>query len=163
MQTTPNVSTILDFNLEAGRGHKTAVITATNEEWTFTDLHAATCRVAAHLVDEGVRRGERLLLVLDDTPAFPAAFLGAIRMGAIPIPVNFLARPEDFGYFMDDSYAVGAIFDPAFDEKVSSQLEMRPDVRRIDGPLLGSWMAEGDSDFAPVDTHPDDPAFWLYS
>jgi len=64
---------------------------------------------------------------------------------------------------MDDSYAVGAIFDSAFDEKVSSQLETRPEVRRIDGGLLGSWMAEGESDFAPVATHTDDPAFWLYS
>jgi benzoate-CoA ligase len=100
---------------------------------------------------------------LDDTPAFPAAFLGAMRMGAIPIPVNFLARPEDFGYFMDDSYAVAAIFDSGFAEKVSPQLATRPNVRSIDGDLLGSWMTQGGDEFDPVDTHPDDPAFWLYS
>jgi benzoate-CoA ligase len=163
MQVTPNVSTVLDFNLEAGRGDKTAAITADNEEWTFGDIHAATCRVANHLVGEGVRRGERVLLVLDDTPAFPTAFLGAMRMGAIPIPVNFLARPEDFGYFMDDSYAVAAIFDSGFAEKVSPQLATRPNVRSIDGDLLGSWMTQGGDEFDPVDTHPDDPAFWLYS
>ncbi len=163
MQVTPNVSTVLDFNLEAGRGDKTAAITADNEEWTFGDIHAATCRVANNLVGEGVRRGERVLLVLDDTPAFPTAFLGAMRMGAIPIPVNFLARPEDFGYFMDDSYAVAAIFDSGFAEKVSPQLATRPNVRSIDGDLLGSWMTQGGDEFDPVDTHPDDPAFWLYS
>lgn len=163
MQLTPNVSTILDFNLEAGRGDKKAVITAENEEWTYEDIHAATCRVSRHLVDEGVRRGERILLVLDDTPAFPAAFLGAMRMGAIPIPVNFLARPDDFGYFMDDSNAVAVIFDSGFTEKITSQLASRPNVRPIDGKVFGSWMTEGDGEVDPVDTHPDDPAIWLYS
>ena len=142
MQTTPNVSTMLDFNLEAGRGHKTAVITAADKEWTFDDLHVASCRVAAHLVDEGVRRGERVLLVLDDTPAFPAAFLGAIRMGAVPIPVNFLARPDDFGYFMDDSYAVAVIFDSAFAEKVSGQLETRPEVDREADIIASTYPSE---------------------
>lgn len=38
--------------------------------------------------------------------------------GAIPIPVDFLARPEDFGYFLDDSYAVAALVDHAFLEIV---------------------------------------------
>ncbi len=163
MQTTPNVSSILDYNLEAGRGDKTAVITAADEKWTFADIHAAASRVATRLVDVGVRRGERVLLVLDDTPSFPAAFLGAMRMGAIPIPVNFLARPDDFGYFLDDSYGVAAIFDSVFAEKVLPQLKARPEVRSISGEMLGEWMAEGDSEFDPVDTHQDDPAFWLYS
>ena len=163
MQTTPNVSTVLDFNLAAGRGAKTAVITANDDLWTYADLHAATCRVAEHLIDVGVRRGERVLLVLDDTPVFPASFLGAMRMGAIPIPVNFLARPDDFGYFLDDSYAVAAIFDDAFIEKVGPQLESRPGVRSLDGELVASWMDDGDGGFEAVETHPDDPAFWLYS
>ena len=163
MQTTPNVSTVIDFNLEAGRGDKTAAITANDEEWTFADLHGATSRVAAHLVDAGVRRGELVLLVLDDTPVFPAAFLGAMRMGAVPIPVNFLARPDDFGYFMDDSYAVAAIFDSVFAETLGSQLKARPQVRSIGGEVLNTWMMQGVDEFDPVDTHPDDPAFWLYS
>ena len=163
MQTTPNVSSILDFNLEAGRGDKTAVITAIDEEWTFADIHSAACRIATHLIDMGVRRGERVLLVLDDTPAFPATFLGTMWMGAVPIPVNFLARPDDFGYFMDDSYAVAAIFDSAFTEKVLPQLETRPGVRSIDGEMLSGWMAEENGEFDPVSTHTDDPAFWLYS
>jgi len=163
MQTTPNVSTVLDFNLEAGRGDKTAVITSSDEKWTFAGLHVAASRVASHLVDEGVRRGERVLLVLDDTPAFPSAFLGAMRMGAVPIPVNFLARPDDFGYFMDDSYAVAAIFDSVFTDKIGPQLQSRPQVQSIDGEMVASWMADGDDEFDPIDTHPDDPAFWLYS
>ena len=160
MQTTPNVSTLLDANLEAGRGSNRALITADNTAWTYTDLHRAACRVAVYLEDLGVRRGERILLVLDDTPMFPSAFLGAIRMGAVPIPVNFLARPDDFGYFLDDSYAVAAILDPAFVESVGPQLDSRPHVRRIISEDLN---LSGEFEVDPVDTHPDDPAFWMYS
>jgi benzoate-CoA ligase family protein len=160
MQTNPNVSSVLDFNLEAGRAEKTAIITADNQSWSYSDLHRATCSVASRLVEIGIRRGERVLLILDDTPAFPAAFLGAMRMGAVPIPTNFLARSEDFGYFLDDSYAVVAIVDKVFLEKVGPQLETRRDVRLLvseDLPLTES------EEFDPVATHPDDPAFWLYS
>ena len=165
MQTTPNVSTVLDHHLEAGRGDKTALVTSGNDPWTYADLHAATCRVAAQLVESGVRRGERVVLILDDTPSFPASFLGAMRMGAVPIPVNFMARPDDFGYFLDDSYAVAAIVDSWFMDEVSPQLEARPSVTTIvaNGGELDRWLTEGDDEFTAVKTHPDDPAFWLYS
>jgi acyl-coenzyme A synthetase/AMP-(fatty) acid ligase len=76
MQTTPNVSTLLDANLEAGRGSKKALITADNAAWTYRDLHQAACRVAVYLRELGVRRGERILLVLDDTPMFRLPSLG---------------------------------------------------------------------------------------
>jgi acyl-coenzyme A synthetase/AMP-(fatty) acid ligase len=77
----------------------------------------------------------------------------------VPIPVNFLARPDDFGCFLDDSYAVVAILDRAFLESVGPQLETRPQIRRIvsDDLNLG-----GECEIDPVDTHPDDPAFWMY-
>ncbi|HKX75959.1 MAG TPA: benzoate-CoA ligase family protein [Acidimicrobiia bacterium] len=170
LQTTDNVSTLLDANLEAGRANSTAVITASDERWTFADLHTAMCRVANHLREIGVRREERILLVLDDTPAFPASFLGAMRIGAVPIPVNFLARPDDFGYFLDDSYAVAAIVDAAFLPVVGPYLEKRKGIQRIvangaqDGYWsLDGWIKDGLSEVDPVGTHQDDPAFWLYS
>ena len=64
------------------------------------------CNVAARLDDSGIGKQDRVLLILDDTPAFPAVFLGAMRIGAIPVPVNILARPADFGYFLDDSHHI---------------------------------------------------------
>ncbi|HEY3427847.1 MAG TPA: AMP-binding protein, partial [Acidimicrobiia bacterium] len=155
-----NASTIVDGNLEAGRSDALAIVTNDNKRLTFGELYKAVCRVAAELAALGVRREERVLLILDDTPAFPAAFLGAMRLGAVPIPVNFQARPEDFGYFLDDSYAVAAIVDDAFVDKLSSQLESRPHVRHINADI---WMGESSEDMEPVPVHPDDAAFWLYS
>jgi benzoate-CoA ligase len=170
VQTTPNASTLVDANLTAGRGDRTAIITGDDRRLTFADLHAAVSRVAARLSDLGVRREERVLLVLDDTPAFPAAFLAAMRIGAVPIPVNFLMRSADFGYFLDDSYAVTAVVDHVFMETVGPEVAQRPGVRLVvangdaaDAESLDEWLATDAGEVDPVDTHPDDPAFWLYS
>lgn len=170
MQTTDNVSTLVDANLDAGRQDRVALITADDREVTYGEVFALVNRVAAGLRDLGIRRGERILVVLDDTPAFPATFLGAMRIGAVPIPVNFLARPKDFGYFLDDSYAVAAVVDSVFLEKVGPEVAQRDDVRLIvangdtdAGESLDMWLAGGADEVDPVDTHPDDMAFWLYS
>ena len=44
-------------------------------------------------------------MILDDSPAFPAAFLGAMRIGAVPVPVNPMDRVDNYAYYLDDSYA----------------------------------------------------------
>jgi benzoate-CoA ligase len=161
---------LVDANLDAGRESKTAVITADDRELSYRDLSLLVNRTASRLMDLGVCREQRILLVLDDTPAFPASFLGAMRIGAVPIPVNFLARPQDFGYFLDDSYAVAAIVDSAFLEKVGPQVAERGNVRLIvangesgDAESLDDWLSGGDDEVDPVTVHPDDMGFWLYS
>jgi benzoate-CoA ligase family protein len=171
MQIGPNTSTLVDGFLEAGQGSDTVLITADDQPWTGDQLFRAMCNVAARLDDAGVGREDRLLLVLDDTPAFPAVFLGAMRIGAIPVPVNFLARPDDFGYYLDDSQAMTAVVDQAFLEAVGPQVAARPDVRLIvangtapDGAeSLDEWMASDGGEVLPASTQPDDMAFWLYS
>lgn len=163
-----NASLLTDRNLEAGRGDRTALHTADGRQLTFADVHRLACRFAARLRDRGVRREERILLVLDDTPAFHAAFLGAMRIGAVPVPVNFLARSEDFGYFLEDSYAVMAVVDPPFLDKVAPHAE-RLGVPVIAGgdaageDAVATWLADGPDHVDPVPTHRDDMAFWLYS
>jgi benzoate-CoA ligase len=171
MQTGPNVSTLIDGWVEAGREDDTILITADDVAWSAGRLHAAVNRVAARLRDLGLGREDRILMVLDDTPAFPALFLGAMRIGAVPVPVNFLARPDDFGYFLDDSYARAAAVDSGFLDIVEPQVSSRPGVALIvsDGPgpeeahSLDTWMERGREQVDPVATHPDDMAFWLYS
>jgi len=171
MQTGPNASTLIDGWLEAGRSSATVLITADDQPWTADELFHSVCNVAARLSDSGVERGDRLLLVLDDTPAFPSVFLGAMRIGAVPIPVNFLLRPDDFGYFLDDSRALTAVIDHVFLETVGPQVAARPHVRLMvaNGPVseealsVDEFMASDAGEVAPVTTDPDDMAFWLYS
>lgn len=170
MQTTDNVSTLVDANLDEGRQDTVALITADDRELTYGEVFGLVNRVAARFRDLGIRRGERILVVLDDTPAFPATFLGAMRIGAVPIPVNFLARPQDFGFFLDDSYAVAAVVDSVFIEKVGPEVARRDGARLIvangdsdGGESLDSWLEDAATEVDPVETHPDDMAFWLYS
>src|SRR3970282_2256841 len=98
MQTGPNVSTLVDGWMETGREDDAILLTADDEAWSAGRLHATMNRVAARLRDLGLGREDRILLVLDDTPAFPAVFLGAMRIGAVPGPVNFPAPPHPFRY-----------------------------------------------------------------
>ena len=164
-----NLSLLTDANLEADRGNHTALITDSSQELSFADIHRLACRFAVRLRDHGVHRGERVVLVMDDSPRFHAAFLGAIRAGAVPVPVNFLSRPADFGYFIEDSYAALAVVDAPFLQHVA------PQAQALNVPVLpggqaepvehsvDAWIADGPDHVDPVTTHREDPAFWLYS
>lgn len=156
-----NVSLLLDRNLEAGRGEQVAVRCG-DDAITYTQLLALTCQAGRALSERGVRPEERVLLVLDDTPAFPAVFLGAIRIGAVPVPVNPLYKTPDYTYFLDDSYARVAVADVDFGEKLS---DAAAGARAEVNVMAPSDLLEGtDGDiFGPWATHPDDMAFWLYS
>src|ERR1700759_938800 len=99
-----NAGTLVDRNLEAGRGAKVAVRCA-GEELTYAQLHARVCAVGNVLKDRGIGREDRVLMILDDTPTFPALFLGAMRIGAVPAPVSFLDTTENFAHYARDSYA----------------------------------------------------------
>src|SRR5690349_15534315 len=120
-----NVSLLLDQNLQAGRGARTALI-GERETLTFADLAALTARTAALLRELGLGREDRVLMVLDDTPVFHATFLGAIRIGAVPIPVNPLDRPDNHAYYLDDSYAKLLVVDAALLAGLEPVLAERP-------------------------------------
>ena len=174
MTPREHLSLLVDRNLEAGRGDKTALVTDAGDEVSFAELHRLVCRFAARLRDRGVQREQRVLLVLDDSPRFHAAFLGAIRIGAVPVPVNPLARPDDYAYFLDDSYAALAVVDAPLLDKVAPAAAERGIPVVVGGVSGGgpaadadlsveAWLADGPDALDPVRTHPDDPAFWLYS
>ena len=158
-----NLSLFLDHQIDQGRGDRVAVVCG-DERVTYAGLLGRAACMAAALHDAGVRREERVLLLLDDTPAFPAAFLGAIRIGAVPVPVNPLYKPSDFRYFLEDSYARVVVADPAFVEKAAESIEGLDGIRVYEPSDLLDTGGGPDADPVPaVATHPDDMAFWLYS
>jgi benzoate-CoA ligase family protein len=165
-----NVSLLLDRNLDAGRGDKPALVGETGT-LTYAELARLTARAAALLSELGIAREHRLLMVLDDSPVFHATFLGAIRIGAVPIPVNPMDRADNYAYYLDDSYAKLILVESSLLEKLESVLAERPAVRALvangDAGAHTSFdeavTAQPDELEPPVDTHPDDMAFWLYS
>lgn len=162
-----NISTLVDRNLDAGRGGKVAFY-CEQEQVTYADLHARTCSAGRALRALGVRREQRVLLVLDDTPALPVTFLGANRIGAVPVPVNPRSRPADFRFFVEDSYAEVVVVESALHPEVAAALS-GVDVTIVsadaDGPspTLPELLAEHSGELAPADTHGQDMGFWLYS
>jgi benzoate-CoA ligase family protein len=163
-----NATLVLDRNLAAGRADKIAIRTP-EEQLTYGELAARAARVGNMLKTLGVGHEQRVLLVLDDTPAFPASFLGAMRIGAVPVPVNPLDRLEHFRHYISDSDARVAIADatlmPAI---VEARGEGETLLVVVGGEAEGAVQLEeaiaGESaELEPADTHRDDPAFWLYS
>ncbi|MDQ2923027.1 MAG: benzoate-CoA ligase family protein [Candidatus Dormibacteraeota bacterium] len=150
---------LLERNLNAGRSKKLAIASAA-KDITYGDLFKLACGAAQQLHELGVRREERVLLVAYDSPGWVAAFLGAIRLGAIPVPVNpLLQRSEDYDHFIDDSLARVVFVDANTEEK------LKPAVARAAGAprlLRNDQIAPG-PEVPAAPTRRDDMAFWLYS
>ena len=98
------VTWLLDRNIEEGRGDKLA-FTDTVSELTYRGLQQQSCRVANMLRRLGVRREERVAMIMLDTVDFPAVFLGAIRAGIVPVPLNTLLTSEQYAYVLADCRA----------------------------------------------------------
>jgi benzoate-CoA ligase len=100
-----NVATwFVDRNVQEDRGAKVA-IECGDERVTYQQLLENTNRAGNALLDVGVRPEERVLLLLLDTPDFLYCFFGAIKIGAVAVPVNTLAKPRDYEYMLNDSRA----------------------------------------------------------
>jgi benzoate-CoA ligase family protein len=155
-----NASLVLDLQIEAGRGGKVA-LRAPDGAFTYEQLLARAARAGCLLHALGVRREERVVLVLDDTSAFPALFLGAIRIGAVPVPVSPLDKADNYRHFVRDSNAAVVVVEPALAPMLR---EVAPDATLlVTGEDLESRLAEQDDELAAAPMHPDDMAFWLYS
>jgi benzoate-CoA ligase len=163
-----NASLLLDRNIEHGRAAKAAVH-AVDRSLTYGELLAHACRAGNLLRALGVAREERVLLVLDDTTAFPVVFLGAMRLGAVPVPVSPLDKADNFRHFVDDSYARVVVADAGCMPMLREALDGR-DLTFVSarGPADGALDLEAElekhhDELAPAPTHRDDMAFWLYS
>jgi benzoate-CoA ligase family protein len=142
---------LVEPNVQAGRGSRPA-FRVRGATITYDDIARLAARAANGLRARRVRAGDRVALVLPDSPAFVATFLGALRIGAIPVTLSTYLSREEYAYLLGDSSAAVTVSDPstptaihaatvAFDELVAGQTDA-------------------------VETHPtkpEDPAFMQYS
>jgi benzoate-CoA ligase family protein len=166
-----NASVLVDRNLEAGRVDKVAIYCG-DDEVTYGELARRISRFGHALRALGVDREDRVLLMLNDTPSFPTAFFAVMRIGAVPIPVNTLLQSADYRFFVENSRARVVVCDQMHHETIRKALEgydeepvevIVTNGRAEGARILEDLLAAGEDELAPVATHRDDPAFWLYS
>ncbi len=166
-------SYFVDRHVAEGRGPSVA-IECGHERVTYAELHERTNRFGSALRSRfDVRVEERVALLLLDGPAFAYAFFGAIKIGAVPIPVNTLWKAADYRYLLNDSNARVLVVSEELLAEVAKT--PREDIPRLEHVLVvGRRHAGGPSEFERflaegtplLDAEPvsrDAPAFWLYS
>jgi benzoate-CoA ligase family protein len=162
-----NASLVIERGIEIAGGTKTAYASQ-HESLSYEQLRQQVNRMGHLLSELGVRREQRVLLVLDDTTVFPIAFLGALRIGAVPVPVSVREKTEHFCHFIEDSYAKVVVCDAQLLTTLQDALtghELRFLARGAhDGAIeLDDALAAQEDELEVLATHPDDMAFWLYT
>jgi len=170
-----NASRILFDNLARGFGDQLALIGPAGRR-TYAELCLEACRWGNALLSLGLKRGDRVLLFLDDTPAYPAAFFGAVRAGFVPLLINTLTPPDLLQFYLADSGAMVAVaeaeFCTRFDAEACKDTQLRTLIV-VDGAVgdhaaprgiaAEPWLKGFPDELAEADTHRDEMAFWMYS
>jgi acetyl-CoA synthetase len=170
-----NASRILFDNPGKGRADRLA-LTGPAGKRSYRELCAEACRWGHGLLSLGLRRGDRVLMFLDDTPAYPAAFFGAVRAGLVPLLINTLTPPDLLQFYLSDSSASVAVADAEFcsrfDARACQDTVLRTLISVNGAPgdhaapnaiAAESWLPRFSTDLAESDTHRDEMAFWMYS
>ncbi|RJF95956.1 benzoate-CoA ligase family protein [Noviherbaspirillum saxi] len=162
---------LLELNTE--RAAKTAYIDD-HGRMSYGELEQRVRRFAAGLLASGIRREERILVVMHDTNDLPVVFLGALFAGAVPVLVNTLLHAEDYAYMIEHSGAKAVFLSQPLLSCIKEALrktDARPELV-VSGSTLGEQglfdmadllAAEPLAMTACANTHADDFAFWLYS
>ena len=158
----------------AGRPDKAAFVDDQGS-LSYWELELQVRRVAAGLRAVGLRREERVLLLMHDCTDWPVCFLGSLYAGLVPVAVNTLLTADDYAYMLEHSRAQlvmvsGALLPTLNAALTRSDHEVgRVLVSRPAAPLhpseadLEAFLKSHEPAPRPAATHADDPAFWLYS
>src|SRR5262245_31195337 len=121
---------LLHRNLASGRGGRTAIIDHDGRH-TYAAVADRAARAAGALAGLGVEPEQRVALVMLDTVDFVAAFLGAIALGAVPVPMNTLLTTDDYRYLLRDSRARALVVSDALAGKLAPAIADAPHLRAI--------------------------------
>jgi benzoate-CoA ligase len=163
------------ISLNAARGSKVA-LTDDQGALTYAALAERIQRLAAGLKAQGLRREDRVLLLMHDCNDWVASFLAALYAGVVPVALNTLLTAEDYAYMLANSRAQGAIVGGALLPTLQAAMRQVPGhelhtlivsqagVNTAQVAIeLEALAAQHPPQTAPASTQADEPAFWLYS
>jgi acetyl-CoA synthetase len=170
-----NASRILFDNLARGNADKVAIYSA-DYNVTYGDLCGGAAQIGNGLLSLGMKPGDRVLLLLDDTPVTAAAFFGTLRAGLVPVILNTLSPPDLIKYYAGDSGAYLAIVEASLLDRftpetiagtqLSALLVVNGEPKGSEPvPAIGAvpWLGDFSTELAEAVTSRDDMAFWMYS
>jgi benzoate-CoA ligase family protein len=161
---------LLDAHLAAGRGARTA-IRCDGRSITYAELADMTARAGNALRELGVEPGQRVAMLLWDRPEFIATFLGAVRIGAVAVPLNTLQRPPDAIELIRHCGAVALVAEASLLEGLRPLLPPAAALRVVlsvggrapDAVPFEEVCRAAAPTLAPSTTRRDDMCFWQYS
>ena len=115
-----NASRILFDNLARGRGEYLA-LTGPAGTRSYSKLCDEASQWGHGFTSLGLTRGDRILMFLDDTPAYPAAFFGAVRAGFVPLLINTLTPPDLLQFYLADAGASVAVANAEFASRFTAE------------------------------------------
>ena len=142
---------------------------------SYGQLDERVRRVAAALQALGIKREERVMLLMHDCCDWPVSFLGAMYAGLVPVAVNTLLTADDYAYMLEHSRAQAVLVSGALLPALNAAL-IRSDheVHKVIVSHPAAPLHPSETEFEafvqsqppaqkPAATHGDDPGFWLYS
>ena len=159
---------------------------------TYAELFDRMARLGSALIASGVRREERILLLMQDCNEWPISFLGAMSAGIVPVAVNTLLTAEDYAYMLENSRSQTVLVSDNLIGTLSKAIEIIKkdsarkssvsDIKSIIVPSVNPQTLKAFQESHPeilvhdfskfiesanpiefANTAPDDPGFWLYS
>ncbi|MDV3349188.1 benzoate-CoA ligase family protein [Leptothoe sp. LEGE 181152] len=133
--------------------------------YTYTQVSSLVKRSAQVLSELGIEQENRVAILLENRVEWIFFFLGAIWLGAIPVPINPACSLEDVDYILQDSRSRVLLTTQAWQEKISiTSLSYLRHVLLVDGknPFL-SIVEQRQESTVHASTSPDEAAFWLYT
>jgi 4-hydroxybenzoate-CoA ligase len=158
---------MVDRHVAQGRGGKVAFIDPARQ-LTYGELAESAARVGPMLGTLGLKREDRVAMMVLDTVDFPILFWGAIRAGIIPVPLNTLLTAEQYRYILEDMRAK-VLFVSAPLLSVAQQAAAGLDLAVVvigetnELPRFDKLLAAETKAADAVATSADEVAFWLYS
>jgi benzoate-CoA ligase family protein len=153
----------VDRHVAEGRASRAAFRVA-GRAVSYGQLADSVNRCGNALISLGVEIENRVLLALDDSPAFAAAFWGAVKIGAVAVPVNTLMTPAEYEFLLNDSRAKVAVVEDAVAPAIAAIRGRCPFLKSVVlVSRLEAVLAESSARLAPAPTCREDVMYWGYT
>jgi len=142
-----------------------------SDEISFGALRETSNRLANVLFAHGIKRGNRVAILLPQAPEVVAAHVAIYKLGAIALPIAVVFGIDALAYRLQNSGAAALITNTMGAAKIAEIRGETPDLKLVlcvDGAADGALafhetIARASSDFTPERTSPDDPAMMIYT